>query len=281
VTEFQGQPAVTLTAPDGARAVVLLHGAQLVSWVPAGGQEQLYLSPQSRFGEGASVRGGVPVIFPQFNERGPLPRHGLVRARPWQVGDVVQRADQALGVLRLAADAHSRAHWPHGFELELTVSVGGPELAVELSVTNTGEAPFDFMAALHTYLRTEDVTRVQLEGLQGCRYEDALRSAETGSPQAGTQWGDVTSVLGAIDRVYHEVPRALTLREAGRRLSLTQMGFEDVVVWNPGPQGAARLADLPDTDWMHMLCVEAARIAHPLRLAPGEDWQGLQSLRVE
>jgi len=36
LTEFAGQPAVTLRAPDGASAVVLLNGAQLVSPVLPG-----------------------------------------------------------------------------------------------------------------------------------------------------------------------------------------------------------------------------------------------------
>jgi glucose-6-phosphate 1-epimerase len=45
LTEFRGQPALHLRAPDGAQATVLLHGGHLVSWVPAGGEEQLYLSP--------------------------------------------------------------------------------------------------------------------------------------------------------------------------------------------------------------------------------------------
>ena len=72
-TEFNGHPAVALQSSDGARATILLHGAHLVSWVPAGGQEQIYLSPTSAYGEGQAVRGGVPVIFPQFSTRGTLP----------------------------------------------------------------------------------------------------------------------------------------------------------------------------------------------------------------
>ena len=47
---------------DGAQATVLVHGAHLVSWIPAGGEEQLYLSPAAKYGLGASVRGGVPVM---------------------------------------------------------------------------------------------------------------------------------------------------------------------------------------------------------------------------
>lgn len=273
LTDFQGQPALALRAADGARAVILLHGGHLVSWQPAGGEEQLYLSPQARYGEGASIRGGVPVIFPQFNQRGPLPRHGLVRSRPWQAVESTRRGDLAIGVLKITDTLETRAIWPQPFEAELTVVVAGQQLEIELAVTNTGDTPFSFTAALHTYLRCNDALKLQLEGLQGRNFEDALAAGEIKQ-----QWGDVLTLAGEIDRVYHGVENPLVLREMGRRLDIAATGFEDVVVWNPGASGAAALADMPDEDWQQMLCVEAARILHPVILAPGQEWTGMQAL---
>ena len=81
---YQGLPAIELTLPDGSAAVVLLHGAHVLSWQAGGWGEQLYLSPKAVAAEGKAVRGGIPVIFPQFEQRGPdrsLPRHGLSRTR--------------------------------------------------------------------------------------------------------------------------------------------------------------------------------------------------------
>jgi len=169
--EWLGQPAVSLRAPDGAAAIVLLHGAQVVSWQPAGGGERLFLSACSRFGAGEAVRGGVPVIFPQFSERGALPRHGLVRTRAWTPKRAEAGADDALAVLQITDDEATRALWPHAFALELTVCVRGDRLDVELEVTNTGDEAFDFMAALHTYLRVAEVEAARLTGLHGCNYE--------------------------------------------------------------------------------------------------------------
>ena len=274
LTTFRGQPALRLRAPDGAEATVLVHGAHVVSWVPAGGEEQLYLSPTAQYGLGAAVRGGVPVIFPQFNVRGPLPKHGLVRSRPWQVTESTVRGGLALGVLRFTDDIATRVHWPHAFEAELTVVVGGGSLEMELAVTNTGDTPFEFTAALHTYLRCNEVLKVQLEGLQERPYEDYLNKTN------GQQWGDVLTFVGAIDRIYQHVTQPLVLRELGRRTRIAMSGFEDVVVWNPGDDGVQQLADMPDEDWRRMLCVEAAQIAHPVTLPPGEEWTGMQTLSV-
>ncbi len=276
LTTFAGQPALSLRSPDGARATVLVHGAHLVSWIPAGGEEQLYLSPESRYGSGASVRGGVPVIFPQFNERGPLPRHGLVRTRSWEPVESVVRGSHAIGVLRFTDDIATRVHWKQGFEAELTVSLSGREIDIELAVTNTGQQPFAFQAALHTYLRCNDALKVQLEGLQGCNYEDALAPADKGLQQ----WGYVLTVVGPIDRIYRQVDRPMILRELGRKTSIAMRGFDDVVVWNPGAEGNAKLSDMPEGDWQHFLCVEAARIAEAVLLQPGDDWAGMQSLRA-
>lgn len=275
LTTFQGQPALALRAADGARATILLHGAHLVSWVPAGGEEQLYVSPTARYGAGASIRGGVPVIFPQFNARGPLPRHGLARSRSWEAVESTRRGDLAIAVLRLTDTDETRAIWPQGFEAEMTFVVAGGNLEMELAVTNTGDTPFTFTAALHTYLRCNDALKVQLEGLQHHEFEDALAGGEIKQ-----QWGDVLTLAGEIDRVYHAVENPLTLRELGRRLNIAARDFDDVVVWNPGPEGAARLADMPDDDWQQMLCVEAARIANPVTLAPGGEWAGMQALSV-
>ena len=270
---FEGQPAVSLVAPGGAAATVLLQGGHVVSWVPGQGEEQLYLSPRSRFGAPHAVRGGVPVIFPQFAARGTGPRHGFARTRAWTLAESVVRGPFAQAVLLLTDDEATRALWPHPFQLELTVAIGAKQMDLELAITNTGDTPFDAHAALHTYLRTNDVLKAQVEGLQGVAFEDHTKGGE-----AGRQWGDVVQVVGEIDRLYHEVPGALTLRELGRRVEIEHRGFDDAVVWNPGPAKAAALDDLPPEDWQRFICIEAAQVVAPVQLAPGDEWAAMQTL---
>jgi glucose-6-phosphate 1-epimerase len=272
LSEFAGQPAVALRAPDGALAVVLLHGAQVVSWQPAGGGERLFLSERSRFGAGASVRGGMPVIFPQFNERGALPRHGFVRTRPWQLARVETGAADALAVLQLGDDAATRELWPHRFALELTVCVRADRLDVELAVSNTGESTFGFMAALHTYLRVAEVEAARLTGLHGCRYED-FTSGTTHLDEA-----DAVRVDREIDRIYTGVGGPLILAEARQQLRIEAANFPEVVVWNPWQEKAAAMADLQAADFRRFLCVEAALIGEPVRLTAAEQWWGRQTL---
>ena len=273
LSTFKGLPAVRLSAPDGATATVLMHGAHVVSWRPAGGEEQLFLSEQSAYGAGQAVRGGVPVIFPQFAARGPLPRHGFARTRAWQLVEADTGTEDALAVLRLQDDDSTRALWPHGFEVELTARVGGARLDLELAVTNTGNLPFAFSTALHTYLGVRDLTSLRLEGLQGLDYTD---SADGGTLRTETH--PELAVQGEVDRIYHRATQALTLREPGRRVHVSGDGFDDVVVWNPGPVKGAALADMLPDAWRQMLCVEAGAIESPVRLGPAEGWVGRQML---
>jgi D-hexose-6-phosphate mutarotase len=111
-TSFAGLPAVELALPQGDTLRVTLHGAQVLSWI-SGGQERLYFSPQSTMDGQAAMRGGVPVCFPQFNQRGPqaerLPKHGFARHLTWQADAPVLSADSAQLCLHLQDNARTRA----------------------------------------------------------------------------------------------------------------------------------------------------------------------------
>ena len=79
-----GLDRVTLSSRDGARAEVYLQGAHVTSWRPAtDDRERLFLSERSKYCPGGAIRGGIPVIFPQFAAEGPLPRHGFARTSRW------------------------------------------------------------------------------------------------------------------------------------------------------------------------------------------------------
>lgn len=272
-----GQPALHLRAPGGASATVSLHGGQVLSWRTAHGDEQLYLSPQAVAGPGMAIRGGAPVIFPQFELMGPdrsLPRHGLARTRAWQLESQQTGGDHAQATLVLCDDAETRALWPHGFRLELTVAVSSERLDMELYAENTGDTPWPFAAALHTYLAVSELSHVRLQGLEGCLYQDRVLGTEALEDHPEKRF------LGEIDRIYAKANHLL-LRDGPRRLLIESEQMPDVVLWNPGPDKCASLKDMPDDGWRQMLCVEAARVNSPVTLAPGESWSGRQSLVLQ
>lgn len=270
---FQGQPALRLATPDGASAVVSLCGAQVLSWIPAAGEERLYLSPEAVLDGSAPIRGGVPVCFPQFAGLGALPKHGFLRTARWEAADQRCGDAYAIATFRITDSAETRALWPHPFAAELTVAIDGDRLDIEFEVENPSDAPFSFTAALHTYLRVREVELARLEGLHGTEYRDSANG-----DRVVLERGEAVIVEAETDRIYRNATRPLLLRDGGRSVAIQAQGFPDVVVWNPWETRCAQLSDMPAKGFRHMLCVEAAAVHTPIELAPGANWFGRQTL---
>jgi glucose-6-phosphate 1-epimerase len=245
--DLQGQPCIRLCHAGGSSALVALHGAQVLSWHTADGTERFYLSPDALFDGSHAIRGGTPICFPQFNTRGPLPKHGFARNTAWQCAEHgTAEGGEVYATLCLRDSEATRALWPVAFEARLRV---------------------------HSYLRVRDLAHVRLHGLEGAPVWDAVRDArhaEAAAPLAFTE---------EFDRVYAAPGHVLHLREPSGGLAITQSAsFADTVVWNPGAALCATFKDMPAEDYRHMLCVEAACVEQPVHLAPGAQWHGWQEL---
>ncbi len=279
-TGLGGLPKVRLAALDGAQAEIYLHGSHVTSWIPAGGAERLFLSPISEFKPGVAIRGGVPVLFPQFGGLGSGPRHGFARTLPWELTSLGGDAGSASVELTLIDDDSTRQTWPHPFQVKLKVSVAGAKLSLSLAVMNTGDETYSFTGALHTYLRVEDVRQTHIEGLQGIEYYDTVNHPDRAGWEKKTQVEPRVGFDGEVDRVYCRVPGPLRVDDTHKVTSVTASGFPDTVVWNPGPERAARLNDLGAENYLHFVCVEAAVVDQPVTLGPSQKWEGKQELLV-
>lgn len=285
-----GIPATHLRSDDGATALVCDHGAQLLSWCPAGGGEALFLSAASRFGSDAAIRGGVPIIFPQFGAAGPGKRHGFARVQAWQFLGAAMDQGSALarwelrGTLVHDAPAGTHGSSDRGFILGVEVRITGAGVDIALTITNPGATAWQCHAALHTYLRVDDLGAVTLEGLQGRPYVDQTVPGETAPSLAQisdhpAQQEAQLRFAGEVDRVYPQAPERLSLRDAANVLIVSQRGFRDTVVWNPGADKAAALTDLEPGGERHFVCIEAAAVSQPLILGPGATWRGVQQIQ--
>ncbi len=273
---FGQLPALRIEAADGAAAIVTLYGAHLVSWNSADGAQRLFCSSLSALDGSRAIRGGVPVIFPQFGARGDGMRHGFARVSTWRLAD--SGVDGEHHFAELALDQNDltpklAADWPFAFELRLRVALHGDRLDLALIVRNRGGQAFPFSAALHSYLLVDHLEGCALHGLQHVRFSDEAQHVAL-QDEAALRLSD------KLDRIYYQVPGALTLDTGGAALRLEQQGFTDVVVWNPGAADAAALADMADLEFERFLCVEPALI-EPDLLAAGAEWTGLHSLRAQ
>jgi glucose-6-phosphate 1-epimerase len=265
-------PVLTLRAEDGATATIHRHGAHVTSWCPKAGDERLYLSAKSGFEGTAAIRGGIPIIFPQFATEGSLPRHGFARTSTWSLGGVSRgSAGEAEMELVLRDSPATHAIWDATFRAIVSVAIFAQQMAVSLVVENVGDAPFSFTAALHTYFRVDDVANAEIVGLRGARYRGDDHSLVEDEAER-------LRVDGFLDRVYVGAPSHLELHENGRRMLIDSEGFPDAVVWNPGSERAAALADLDPGGERHFVCIEAAAVQEPVTLGPRRHWEGTQTL---
>lgn len=264
---------IQLQHSDGATATIHEHGAHVTSWRTADGVERLFLSQRAEFQAGAAIRGGVPIIFPQFAGLGSLPKHGFARTMPWLV--LPQVVGNRAGFQLQSNDA-TRAIWPYDFAAEYTVTVSDDALTLALSIRNTDRQPFSFTTALHTYLRVQDIAAVDVIGLQHLHYSD---SAADGLAEIET--APSLQIDGEVDRIYFDAVQPIKVNEPNQRsMQCTAQGFADAVIWNPGAVKAAALKDLERDSYRRMLCVEAAAIKQPIELSPGAIWSGVQRLNV-
>jgi len=272
--EQHDRACVRLRHPRGATADISLHGAHVLSWKPEPARERLYLSPNASHQPGSAIRGGIPVIFPQFAGRGPLVKHGFARLLEWRFAglqDATVFGESA--VFELDDDEHTRSLWPHRFGARLHVALSADALQVGLEILNRDDSPFAFTAALHTYLRVAKLGSVELEGLESTPYEDSARkSAPMPASNAPIRFE------GELDRIYAATPRLLRLRDGESTLRIEAEGFRDTVVWNPGATLAASMGDLGAGEHLRFVCVEAGTVVEPVTLAPGERWLGVQRL---
>lgn len=263
---------ICLTHPSGAEAQVMEYAAHVLSWRTSDGIERLFLSNRTEFKPGVAIRGGVPIIFPQFSALGPYPRHGFARTQAWQLQP---GASPESAVFMLRDNELTCNQWPFRFSAEYRVTVLADALHMELAIANQDEKPWSFTAALHTYLRVADIAHVRVSGLEGLMYRN---SANHDCMEQQTQ--ELLSIEGEVDRIYFDTLRPIDVVEGPSRLRCSAQGFTDTVVWNPGPAKTAGLADMDADGYRRMLCVEAAAIKHPVVLQPGERWCGSQQLQV-
>jgi glucose-6-phosphate 1-epimerase len=264
----RGLPKVQVTTPQ-SKGEIYLHGAHVTSWKPAGAEEVLFLSPRSRWEDGHAIRGGVPISFPWFADKAddpPAPAHGFVRTKAWQIESIMQAGDAVTVSMSTESDAETRQWCPAEFRLLHCVTFG-PELTMELAVTNTAATPLRFEEAFHAYHNIGDVEQVRTAGLDGVAYLD-----KTDANREKTQHGDVV-IQSETDRVYLDTQRVVELDDPvlHRRIVIAKDNSFTTVVWNPWTQKATALADLGEDQWPRMLCIETSNVgAFAVNLAPGQ-----------
>ncbi|RYG63988.1 D-hexose-6-phosphate mutarotase [archaeon] len=300
---------------DASHCDVYLWGATLTSWVHRG-SEQLYLSGLAVFDGVKAIRGGIPLVFPQFGQPDlAMAQHGFARTKVWTFLGHSADDHQATALFSLQHDEHTLSLWPHSFHLLYEVRVSPEGLVTTLHVLNTGDQPCSFQALLHTYLRVAEVSSVTVRGLRGLHFLDKL-DAGGGSPQ---ETRDQVRIEGEVDRVYTGSTQPVSLQDSTGLRSLTSSavvtedthlggllageegqveaggvaallrhlhsapgGSEqevDVVLWNAWEARSRALPDLDDDAYLGYVCLEPGLVVRTPCLLPAQRLALSQQIR--
>lgn len=258
---------------EHARATISVYAGQVLSFQPVTQSEVMFLSSQAYRQAGKAIKGGAPICWPWFGpdpEDKGRPNHGFVRNRLWQMRDVVSTQDGATQVIMGLVDtAETRKIWDYSFDLAIAITVGSV-LTIELITRNTGEQSFSITQALHSYFTVGNIDRVTVLGLADKTYIDKVDEGKQ-----KTQAGEIT-FSGECDRIYLDVPAELAIedRQLNRKIEITATNSKTAIVWNPGAEISASMADLGDRDYVNFVCVETANAADEvITIAAGDTYK--------
>ena len=260
-------PILKITHPT-AEAKLSLHGGHLLQFKPAGHKDIIWLSEQAQFSTNAAIRGGVPICWPWFG-RIAQPSHGFARTSLWQLMDHQESHDGVIIRLLLEDNEYTRTFWPHAFKAILTFTIG-VTLTIDLDIQNTGQQPWRFSGALHTYFHLGDAPSSYITGM-GPKYLDSLNHNKrtTGETQL--------PINQAIDRVYLAPEASIHIHDTDhqRIIQVENRGHNAAVIWNPWQEGAEGMNDMTNEGYKTMACVEstwfAKDLASGLEVQPGQN----------
>ncbi|KAJ3221574.1 hypothetical protein HK099_003389, partial [Clydaea vesicula] len=264
-------------------AEIFLFGATLTSWI-VGGKELIFLSRKAKLDGTKAIRGGVPIVFPQFGtvEDSSLPQHGFARNSFWTwlgiISDTADEVQVKFGLNQSNIDPQLGKLWEHtkDFELQLTVTLNDNKktLAMKINVQNTGNNDnFKFTALLHTYFKINDITKVEIFGLKNSMYHDKVLK------KSGLLEGnEALKIDKETDRVYSLNENSIGFNFNEGKIVIKKFGFSDVVVWNPWIEKARSMADFDDEEYKEMVCVEVGAVSKSVSVSSTNSFEAVQEL---
>lgn len=162
---------------------VSLYGANLLRWKSLN-KERLYIAKTSLLDGTKAVRGGVPVVFPQFarpNEN--LPQHGFVRTSFWKYLKNTEENEGDEDSIFFYLD-HTMVndqnlilnHWNYAFNLLIEFKLtSSNKLIQKFYIQNIdNNKSFFFQNLLHTYYSISNIHNITVKGLKSSSYLDKL-----------------------------------------------------------------------------------------------------------
>jgi len=127
----------------------------------------LYLDRETFNNPEKSIRGGIPVLFPQAGlYSGPfsLKHHGFAKQKPWRI--IEQTSDSI--TVGLSSDEQTKKDYPFDFELRLKAKVCQEKLDYIMTIKNTGIVSLPTTYGTHPYfgILDSEKSKVIIDNIQ-------------------------------------------------------------------------------------------------------------------
>ena len=250
-----GNQYVIIEHPQ-VKAAFALHGAHLLHFQAKAQHPVIWISPTAIYRDQKAIRGGVPICWPWFGAASAdlgedLPSHGFARISKWYTGNISEKSTGVVLTLILNASSETKTRWPFDFKLTLKATLTD-KLTLELITQNTGNVPFTYQGALHSYINISDVSNIKITGLNE-------KSSNNLTGEINIKADDLV-IDQAIDSIYEKALGTIVLNDLGfkRQINIDNNGNDAEIVWNPWIDGAHACPDMPDDSYKTMLCIESA-----------------------
>jgi glucose-6-phosphate 1-epimerase len=262
---FQNIPALLIETPRSTCAVSLF-GAHVLSFVPRGQRDLLWMSPTTK-PLPSPIRGGIPLCWPYFAKQGQpetAQQHGIARTAAWKV---VHQTTHDSGNASITLEPETQVH--AALKVSTTLHIGDA-LYQSMTTTNVSNETFPLTQAFHTYFAVGDAAQIYVTGLAGAKYlskfDDFAQFTQSGDFKLAPE----TKMRS--DRIYQQVGGAYSLIDPAlnRRIHIRSENSSTLVVWNPGAEAVKTFTDIPHDAWPQYFCLEVANAgAEVIALAPG------------
>ena len=228
------------------------HGGQILrAWHRSSVSPVIFCGKKAEFLPGKAIRGGVPVCWPWFgaSEVPGRPIQGFARTAQWEADRV--ESDFVRFILpenNVSADLRD---FPFELASEIRLS---DRLEISLIMKNCGNVPVNISCALHSYFAVSDCEKVSVAGLKNTPF-----TVKGGAEEVDTE--SSLAINGEVCRLYCPQSSTLTLCDPDwqRKIRIEKFNSNSTLVWNPGSERCAQIADLEDDEYHDFLCIEANR----------------------
>lgn len=261
--QHENNIGLPLTIVENAQATMVIaeQGAHVLSFIPKGKPDLLWLSPKAAFVKTKAIRGGIPVCLPWFgvNQRdNSKPSHGFARNVDWCLEEVTQVDNDVNGgstqlvfsLKQFSVTAHPLFDYCFAARLTFLMS---DRLTIDVEVDNLAAQVLPFSWALHSYHPVRDLASVYISGLEQCIYLDNTNNL-TRQRQEGVVVFD-----GELDRAYVDVGEVQMIcdsESAGDAIVVAASESRTAIVWNPGAEKAAAMKDVGAENHTEFICLE-------------------------